>query len=84
MDGKRLLVMYQMCMDNSAVMLQSLNDELKHKAHEHDNQHIDLTKYFLFLDEMKSFKRSNRVNSGTETAVAPAAARARSTACTLL
>jgi hypothetical protein len=55
MHGERLLAMYQMCLTNSASMLQSLNLEIMHKDVERTSNTIGIAEYLLFLDEIKSY-----------------------------
>ena len=55
MNGPLLLAMHRMCVANSPVMLQSLNNELAMKSKHESARLIEVTDYLRFLDELKPY-----------------------------
>ncbi|CAF1273049.1 unnamed protein product [Adineta ricciae] len=55
MTGTRLLAMYKMCLVNSPLMFQSLNNELVMSNTKEKRQILTLSEYLQFLEETKSF-----------------------------
>jgi hypothetical protein len=55
MNGKRLVELYQMCMTNSPVMFQSLNNQLDATNTEEKRHLIEICEYLQFLEDLKTF-----------------------------
>ncbi|CAF3768334.1 unnamed protein product [Rotaria sordida] len=55
MNGTRLVQLYQMCMKNSPVMFQSLNNQLAMMNIEKKKSMIEIVEYLQFLDDLKPF-----------------------------
>ncbi|CAF3338669.1 unnamed protein product [Rotaria sp. Silwood1] len=55
MNGTRLVQLYQMCMKNSPVMFQSLNNQLTMTNIEKTKSTIEIIEYLQFLDDLKPF-----------------------------
>ena len=54
MNGPLLIAMHRMCVTNSPVMLQSLNNELAMKSKHEGARLIEVADYLRFLEELKS------------------------------
>ncbi|CAF3933768.1 unnamed protein product [Rotaria sp. Silwood2] len=55
MNGTRLVQLYKMCMKNSPVMFQSLNNQFAMMNIEKKKSIIEIIEYFQFLDDLKPF-----------------------------
>lgn len=55
MNGKRLAGLYQMCLTNSPVMFQSLNNQLMVKKNEEKTYLIEICEYLQFLEDLRPF-----------------------------
>jgi hypothetical protein len=55
MNGTRLVGLYQMCMTNSPVMFQSLNNQLAVKNIGEKKYLIEILEYLKFLEDLKPF-----------------------------
>jgi hypothetical protein len=55
MNGTRLVGLYQMCMKNSPVMFQSLNNQLAVKNIGEKKYLIEILEYLKFLEDLKPF-----------------------------
>jgi hypothetical protein len=55
MNGTRLVALYKMCITNSPVMFQSLNNELTVTKMNEKRHGIAIAEYLQFLEDMKSF-----------------------------
>ncbi|UJR28257.1 hypothetical protein I4U23_009507 [Adineta vaga] len=55
MTGTRLLAMYKMCLANSPIMFQSLNNELVISTMKEKKQVLAIAEYLQFLEDIKAF-----------------------------
>jgi hypothetical protein len=55
MNGARLGGLYQMCITNSPVMFQSLNNQLAVTNKEEKKRIIEIIEYLQFLEDLKPF-----------------------------
>jgi hypothetical protein len=55
MNGTRLVGLYQMCMTNSPVMFQSLNNQLSMTNIQEKKHLIEIDHYLKFLEDLKPF-----------------------------
>jgi hypothetical protein len=55
MNGTRLVGLYQMCMTNSPVMFQSLNNQLASTNIGGKKDIIEISEYLQFLEDLKPF-----------------------------
>ena len=67
MTGTRLLAMYKMCLVNSPLMFQSLNNELVMSNTKEKRQMLALSEYLQFLEETKAFVPASIENSDPTT-----------------
>lgn len=76
MNGRSLLRLYNMCVMNSPVMFQSLNNQLALTNAEGKTSTIEIVEYLQFLDDLKLFVPiTMQNNQGTSP---------QSTLCTIL
>ena len=55
MNGKRLIGLYQMCLTNSPVMFQSLNNQLAMNKTAEKKHLMEISEYLQFLEDLKPF-----------------------------
>ncbi len=78
MNGKRLVGMYQMCLNNSPIMFQSLNNQLILTKTAEKKHLIEICEYLQFLEDLKPFVPAS-LEKKEVTAAAP-----QSSVCTIL